>query len=86
MKVVSAVRLALLYDVSIINPRVQESSVAVSKATELFIELLVKKAHEVCVAHNKKTLRYEDILEAIDDENNAEQFQFLQDAFGPART
>ena len=63
----------------------QESSVAVSKATELFIELLVKRAYDVCQNHNKKTLRYEDILEAVDDEVNIDQFQFLQDAFGPNR-
>lgn len=38
---------------------VQESSVAVAKATELFINLLVNKAYKTCISHNRKTLKFE---------------------------
>jgi hypothetical protein len=36
-----------------------ESSVAVARATEKFIDLLVNKAYHTCISHNRKTLKFE---------------------------
>ncbi len=53
-----------------------------SKATEIFIGLLVAASGEVAAANNRKTIKVDDILAAID--HNQHKFEFLNDAFGKA--
>lgn len=56
-----------------------EAVVATAKATELFLALMVQQSQEVATASNRKTIKVDDILAAID--HNQHKFEFLNEAF-----
>ncbi len=56
-----------------------ESVVAVAKATELFIAQLANDAFELANENNRKTIKFEDIINVA--KKNTKQLEFLSDAF-----
>mmetsp|Transcript_16595 Transcript_16595/g.16686 ORF Transcript_16595/g.16686 Transcript_16595/m.16686 type:complete len:94 (+) Transcript_16595:116-397(+) len=56
-----------------------ESIILVSKATEMLVAQLALSAYKVMQSNGRKTVKYEDILTAVED--NKLQLEFLQEAF-----
>jgi len=62
-----------------VNQVGDESIIATGKATELFIAALTEDALQIAVFNGRKTIKVDDILLAV--ENNQPKYQFLNEAF-----
>ncbi len=58
----------------------QEAIVAMSKATEFFIEQLTRDCLKEASSKDRKSVRVDDLLKAM--ENNQLKYEFLAEAFG----
>jgi len=56
-----------------------ESIITTAKATELFIATIVEASRQVAIANNRKTIRVDDLLLVI--EENQQSLEFLNTAF-----
>jgi hypothetical protein len=57
----------------------QEAVAATSKACELFLMQFIEKAKDEAIVCGRKTVKVEDILKVVDQ--NQVKFEFLNDAF-----
>mmetsp|Transcript_16760 Transcript_16760/g.28427 ORF Transcript_16760/g.28427 Transcript_16760/m.28427 type:complete len:87 (+) Transcript_16760:146-406(+) len=57
----------------------QDAALVTSKATEFFIADLIEASQQICVANKRKTIKVDDILLAIAE--NQKRYEFLNETF-----
>jgi len=60
-----------------------EAVCAVGKATELFIQFLVRNTYDICQLNTRKSIKLEDMLVVTQCSKFRRKLEFLDDAFGP---
>lgn len=58
-----------------------DAALATAKATELWLAKLMTRAGKNALAHKRKTVKVDDIIECV--EKHLKDYPFLVDAFGP---
>lgn len=94
MSLVPLVYANCVYRLACLNPRSNfltspvffitgEAVMTVSKATELFLQFLVRHSLDIMNVNNRKSVKIEDLLIMCQCNKFRRQLEFLDDAFGP---